>query len=251
MAEREVPDLGRASGERQADQIGVVRVQRRRLAVERHQWCGTEPRGDRRKLGGIGDRDRVAVDDGERRATRWAACTPTSLGDRTVRDQLAARLPIDSPLCGSLGAAPAAPGPSRGNSEWNSSSTNNRAKACGSGGCATIVARSSSTGTSVLMVTRRRDSRAASACVCERLARALLLHLGGTRQQGLEVAELLQQLHGALFADPLHAGNVVRRVADQRQVVGDLRRRHAEPFAGVGFGHPDLFDTRRARPGRG
>ena len=45
---------------------------------------------------------------------------------------------------------------------------------------------------------------------------------------------------------PLHAGHVVRRVTDEREVVGDVRRRHAEPLAAVLDANPLLLDARRA-----
>ncbi len=52
--------------------------------------------------------------------------------------------------------------------------------------------------------------------------------LAGARLQRVEVAVLLQPLGGRLRSDAWHARNVVRGVADQRQVVDDLLGRHVE-----------------------
>ena len=77
----------------------------------------------------------------------------------------------------------------------------------------------------------------------ERFARPLLLHFVGACEQCFEVTELLEQLDRSLFADPLDAGDVVGRVAHEREPVGDLRRRHAKARRRVGFGDPHLLDA--------
>jgi hypothetical protein len=76
----------------------------------------------------------------------------------------------------------------------------------------------------------------------QRLAGALGLHLGGVREDGLQVGVGREQFAGALVADALHTRHVVRAVPDQRQVIHHLPRWHAQPVAGVGLVHPDLFD---------
>ena len=67
------------------------------------------------------------------------------------------------------------------------------------------------------------------------------LHLVRILENGLERAELADQVAGPLLADPGHAGHVVHGVAHERQHVHDPLGRHA----------PLLFDlgavvTRRA-----
>src|SRR4051812_35263460 len=80
----------------------------------------------------------------------------------------------------------------------------------------------------------------------QRLARPLL---GDRRRRGedrLEIAELRDQLTRRLVTDALHAGHVVRRVADEREIIHDVRRRHAESVAAVLDADPLLLDARRA-----
>ncbi len=62
----------------------------------------------------------------------------------------------------------------------------------------------------------------------ERAARARRRDLAGVREQVLERSVLGDQLRGALLADPLHAGNVVGGIADQRAQVEHARGRNAE-----------------------
>ena len=56
----------------------------------------------------------------------------------------------------------------------------------------------------------------------------------------------VHQLLRGLLADALHARHVVRRVADEREIVGDARGRHAESLAAVLDAHPLFFDARRS-----
>ena len=66
-----------------------------------------------------------------------------------------------------------------------------------------------------------------SLVLAQLLAQLVGLHLVDALEDALDGAELLQQLRRGLLADAGHAGDVVRRVALQPLVVGDLRR--AEP----------------------
>ena len=54
-------------------------------------------------------------------------------------------------------------------------------------------------------------------------------------------AELGDQLHRRLLADPLHAGNIVRRIAHEPHDLDDARRFHAEPFETFRFAEPLVF----------
>ena len=54
------------------------------------------------------------------------------------------------------------------------------------------------------------------------------------------------QLLRRLLADAAHTWHVVRRVANEREIVGDERRRHTEPLASILDAHPLLLDARRA-----
>ena len=87
---------------------------------------------------------------------------------------------------------------------------------------------SKSTGTSVRIRASSRLWRASSACAEQPLAIALVLDLGGVRQQVVERSVGGDQLARALLADAGHALDVVDRVAHQRQDVDDLLRRDAE-----------------------
>ncbi len=63
--------------------------------------------------------------------------------------------------------------------------------------------------------------------VLQALAIGLPLHFGGALEHGVERAEALDQVLGALVADSGRAGNVVHRIAFQRQKVRDLVRADA------------------------
>ncbi len=53
-------------------------------------------------------------------------------------------------------------------------------------------------------------------------------------EQDIQAAEVGEQGRGGLGADAGHAGDVVHRVAAQREIVGDLVRMHAEPLVDAG-----------------
>ena len=60
----------------------------------------------------------------------------------------------------------------------------------------------------------------------------------------LEMPVLLHQLGGGFVAYASHAGNVVRGISDQRQIVGNKFRSNSKPFLGVFHSNPVLFDIR-------
>ena len=80
----------------------------------------------------------------------------------------------------------------------------------------------------------------------QRFARTLLRDLADVREDVLERAVRRHELGRRLVADALHARHVVRRVADEREIVGDVVRRDAESLAAVLHADPLLFDARRA-----
>ena len=102
---------------------------------------------------------------------------------------------------------------------------------CRSGGARRIASRSRDTGRSSRIVTSSFDKRAMSRLLVQRLARPLLRDLAGVGENVLDRAERVDELLRGLFADAFDAGNVVGRIADEREVVGHQRRRHAEPLA--------------------
>ena len=71
----------------------------------------------------------------------------------------------------------------------------------------------------------------------EVLAPLLLLDLRRPREQGFEIAELVDQERGGLNSDARHARHVVGRIADQRLHLDHLGRRYAEALDHLG-----LFD---------
>ena len=71
-------------------------------------------------------------------------------------------------------------------------------------------------------------------------------HLPRTGKERLQVAELGQQLLRAFLANPLHTGNVVRCVTDERQKVDHLSGGYAQPIGGVAFVDPGLVYAGRA-----
>jgi hypothetical protein len=80
----------------------------------------------------------------------------------------------------------------------------------------------------------------------ECFARPLLRNLGRVGEDLFQRAVAVHELRSRLVADAAHARHVVRRVADEREVVGHERRRYAESLAAVLDAHPLLFD--RAGP---
>ena len=70
--------------------------------------------------------------------------------------------------------------------------------------------------------------------LAQRVARACAGHLFDVVEQALEVPPLADQLRRPLGTDPLHAGDVVARVADQRAQVADPLRRHAKALLHLG-----------------
>jgi hypothetical protein len=67
----------------------------------------------------------------------------------------------------------------------------------------------------------------------QRLARSLLRDVIHMREDFLNRAELLDELHRGLGSDPANTRDVVRRIADQSQVVGHPLGRHAQALGGV------------------
>ena len=89
-----------------------------------------------------------------------------------------------------------------------------------------------------LAIALDRHQRARGRQPVERLAQVLAhdtLDLGRRCHHGVERTVLLQQLDRGLGPDLFHPRDVVHAVADQRQVVDDARRRHAE--LGLHAGH--------------
>ena len=84
----------------------------------------------------------------------------------------------------------------------------------------------------------------------ERLARPLPLHVFRVRQDRVQVAELLDELARGLVTHPPHAGDIVRCVPHERQIVDDPLGRHAEPLVRVLLRDPLLLDRRGAPPAR-
>ncbi len=76
----------------------------------------------------------------------------------------------------------------------------------------------------------------------------LRLYLLGVLQDRVKIAVLLDQLACGLLSDTAHAGDVVRRVAHQREEVDYPLRRHPQPLARVLGRDPLLVDGRRAVP---
>ena len=66
------------------------------------------------------------------------------------------------------------------------------------------------------------------------------------RQDRFQVSEACDEAGRGLLADAGHAGDVVRRVAEQRQKVGHPLRRHAEPLLRILRRHPHLVHARGA-----
>ena len=84
----------------------------------------------------------------------------------------------------------------------------------------------------------------------QRFASPLGLHFSCPGEECLQVAKLLQELHGPLLADPADPGNVIRGVTYQGQIIHDLPGRHAEPVPGVRLIDPHLVDPRRPAAAR-
>jgi hypothetical protein len=80
----------------------------------------------------------------------------------------------------------------------------------------------------------------------KRFARPLLRQGRCRGEDRLEVAVFGHQLARGLVAHAFHARHVVRAVADQREVVGDVRRGYPEPLRAVLDRDPLLFHARRA-----
>src|SRR2546427_8793523 len=79
-----------------------------------------------------------------------------------------------------------------------------------------------------------------------RLARALAPDLLGTGEDCVEISEGLQQLARGLLAHPLHARDIVRGVAHEREVVDHPFGGHTQTLARVRVVDPMLFDRCRS-----
>ncbi len=84
----------------------------------------------------------------------------------------------------------------------------------------------------------------------QRFSRALGGDLSGAGEQRVQIAELRQELLRPLLPDPLHPRHVVRRIADERQEVGDLAGWDAQSLSRVGLIHPHLVNRRRTAAAR-
>ena len=82
----------------------------------------------------------------------------------------------------------------------------------------------------------------------EVLAQLGAAHLVQVSVKGVDLAELLEQLDGGLFAHPGHAGDVVGGVADERLVVDELLGRQA---IALGDLRQPVGGRRGVRPARG
>ena len=80
----------------------------------------------------------------------------------------------------------------------------------------------------------------------EGFARPLLGDLVSMCENVVQWAVGANQLLRRLLADAAHTWHVVRRVANEREIVGDERRRHTEPLTSILDAHPLLLDARRA-----
>ncbi len=77
----------------------------------------------------------------------------------------------------------------------------------------------------------------------ERLRRTRRLQRLGIRDEFLNVGVLGQQLHRRLGSYPPRTRHVVRGVSNERQIIGDLRRRNPEFLVRVLLGHPIRRNT--------
>ena len=84
----------------------------------------------------------------------------------------------------------------------------------------------------------------------QRLARPLLGDFGGVFQNRFEMSVLPHQFRCGLVANPAHAGNVVRRITNQRQIIGNELRRNTKPVFCVLCTYPMLLDVRVAATSR-
>ena len=84
----------------------------------------------------------------------------------------------------------------------------------------------------------------------QRVSHALALDLIGVGQDLLQAAEPFDEAGCRLLADATHTRDVVGRVADQRQVVGDVPGIDPEALDGVLRGDPLLVDSRGSAAAR-
>ncbi len=96
------------------------------------------------------------------------------------------------------------------------------------------------------MVTSRFESRASASCVSSASRGRFFVISFDVLENVLERSIRRDQLACRLVADAFHTRNVVGRIADHREIVGDVMRRDAQPLVGVLQPDPLLLDTRRA-----
>ena len=76
----------------------------------------------------------------------------------------------------------------------------------------------------------------------QRFPRTLARDVRRPRENRVEIAIRLEQLDGGLIADSFYAGDVVGGVADEREIVDDPLRRHAETLARIRLIDPLFLD---------
>ena len=109
---------------------------------------------------------------------------------------------------------------------------------CGEGLCILLLGRKVVQGRGQRNIALDREQMTALGQPFERLAQVLAHRAAdftGVRHHRVEAAVLRQPLHRRLGPDLVHAGHVVHGIADQRKIVNDQGRRHAELLCHAGF----------------
>ena len=268
MADRDVAGLARRDGERDADELGLQRIERSRLGVE----------GDDARLEGAGDPrlQRRGVADGlvggdvDRRGARFRRALG---GERPRRARRRRRAAADAgaadagaAAAGASGEAAASgaagsplrprqpPGPTKRGSGSIALASRPQSSATRlvmvvnsialrkaiSGSASSLGSPSASSGASTVDVAHQRDELLREADeldavrVGQRLAPLRLLDLAGAREQRIEIAVFADQLRRRLDADARRAGHVVGRIAGERLDVDDLVGAEAEIIDDLG-----------------
>ena len=230
VPEGEVPDLRGARRQRQPDQFGVVRLERGRLGVERHEGGPSQSLSQALQLSRViddGDCEGLSGEAGKRGGFQ-RACFPASPRPRLATgDPQPPRQPVELELrehARERLAIRLLPRQTR-RVEGDRHVLLDGHQFAGESGLVRLLE--------------------------QRLADPLARDVGRVREDGVEVAILLEQLARSLVPDALHPGYVVRAVAHHRQVVGHLPGRHAEAVRGVRFVPRRSPPPRRGRPAPG